>query len=292
MNKNYFFVFQSVWYSEINITFVLCSSETSTTISKIISSDIFITKNKLNYIFKINRNHKKYILFGFKKLKAEFFGELKIYEENNNYNNIKYEKNISEYFENYVELQKDSSYLIYLTLTGTSLYLYFAQSDYSKIIPAEINTEYFKEFPVLKEVNILLDMSSIKKGNQMMVLTSEWYDKEDSLSAYGYDNNNMNILQSNSGDQLDIFVDSHYKYKYFIIKDSNDIKYSIFKVKAPSDGKLYYINIRYGYQEKYIPSTPFLTFGIGLALSIPNLIIEILNLITIKKNILIVYHFQ
>ena len=46
VNKNYFFLFKNVWGYSLNVTFAIFSSETSTTISKIISSDIFYDNNQ------------------------------------------------------------------------------------------------------------------------------------------------------------------------------------------------------------------------------------------------------
>ena len=111
---------------------------------------------------------RKYLLFGLSSQNRLTTESLQIFEENNT--KPKYSLNDSEISKNYIELKNNCSYFIKLTMKGYDKYttikkniFYFAQSDYYKqIFQAEINTEYFQEFPLTYYTKILLDLTSIK----------------------------------------------------------------------------------------------------------------------------------
>ena len=86
-NKTFYFSFENKLNASKNndITCVVYSTETFTIIPQIITSKILFTQiNKaFSYLFKIEKNHKKNLLFGFEIYGTSTTSYLKIFEENN-----------------------------------------------------------------------------------------------------------------------------------------------------------------------------------------------------------------
>ena len=217
------------------------STETVTTISKVITNKIYFLKNyqTFNYLFKITKNHQKYLPFGFQSLRVYSKGYLQIYEENDN--EAKYFIKENDYFENYFELKSDCSYYINLSLISyfeitiiKNIFFYFAQSNYNnKIIPAEINTENFQEFPIITQMNILLDLTTIEKGNKMLIEYDRFYSLDNSFLVYGYYSNEHNIIQTTLGKELDLIRDKgclkiKRRCQDYLYKKSSNLKYAFF----------------------------------------------------------------
>ena len=296
-NKTFYFSFEKKinYYKNSNITFTIYATDTLTIIPKVVTLKMHFTRvNKAyNYLFKIEKNHQQYILFGFRPNGYNLYGNLQIFEEKNNEPIYSIKKSGS--IENYLELKNNCSYFINLTFISTYKYttikdftFYFAQSNYyNKIIPAEINTEYFQEFPVLLQTKILLDLTTIEKGNKMLIEYDRLYSYDDAFTVYGYYTDDHNTIQNTSGQKLEIIRDKEClrvikRCKDYLRKESPDLKYVIFQVTQINyDTSIF---LRYGFQERYYPETIYLSCGIGLALSLPNIILHILNKIKYKHE--------
>jgi len=175
-----------------------------------------------------------------------------------------------------LELENDHSYFLNLTLTSVrSFSFYFAQSNfYNKIFQCEINTEYFQQIPIYSETKILLDMTSIIKGNKMLIEYEYLYPKD--IKVYGYYSEDKDIIQNTSGEELKLIeYDKCQKNfcQHYLRKNSADLKYAIIKISSEKSTSS--INIKYGKQEKYFPTTIYLSCGIGLAVASPNIFIYI-----------------
>ena len=177
-----------------------------------------------------------------------------------------------------MELENDHSYFLNLTLTSVrSFSFYFPQSNfYNKIFQCEINTEYFQQIPIFSESKILLDMTLIIKGNKMLIEYEYLYPKD--IKVYGYYSEDKDIIQNASGEELKLIeYDKCQKNfcQHYLRKNSADLKYAIIKISSEKSTSS--INIKYGKQEKYFPTTIYLSCGIGLAVASPNIFIHIYN---------------
>ena len=292
-NKTLFFAWSKYFQYGLNTTFQLYDCETYVNLSKHISEEIYFSyaPKEANILLKIPKNHRNYLLYGYKNKTNTGSIELKISEENNKEVKILSDKN--EYFENYFELKNDCSYLINLTLINDNSFIfYFSLSNFkNKIFHADINTEYFQQFHLLSEANIsiLLDMTSIIKGNKMLFEYQDHYSKFKikayEIKVYGYITENRDIIQNTTGEELELIeydkctTDLCQKY---LRKKSSDLKYAIVKVsRSYSD---YVFNMRYGKQDKYFPTTIYLSCGIALALVFPNILIHIINKCCYEEN--------
>ena len=269
--------FKNPQAKELNITFEVYSSETCINISNnLLYKDI--DPNNWHYFtldifLNIPKNHqRKYLLFGFENYPT--LSQLKIVDEI--YNEVKYLSAKSNKLENYLELENDHSYFLNLTLTSVrSFSFYFAQSNfYNKIFQCEINTEYFQQIPIYSETKILLDMTSIIKGNKMLIEYEYLYPKD--IKVYGYYSEDKDIIKNTSGEELKLIeYDKCQKNfcQHYLRKNSADLKYAIIKISSEKSSSS--INIKYGKQEKYFPTTIYLSCGIGLAVASPNIFIYI-----------------
>ena len=107
---------------------------------------------------------------GFKNLTNDVLVELQIYILNNY--QLKHKISQTDYFEFILEASGDKQHLINLTLTSISqnndinkFYFYFTKSykqdTYTKLTYDIKPNNYSKEFTVLKELNLLLDISNV-----------------------------------------------------------------------------------------------------------------------------------
>ena len=251
-----------------------------------ITTEIYCDKKGLSYYFDIPKNHKTFIIFGFKDGGNQAYGSLQIFEENVSKNKL----SLGSYYEGYYSLKNGYSYSIKLTLYGNGYYrkyFYISQSNYFQVIfQADINTEYYQQFPVLKETKLLLDLTTIEKDYKMLIEYDNDFAKENSIKVYGYNINTANHIQYNEGEELELIKDekcrkdnSNTKCKDFLRKTSSIYNYAILKIPAIKSAynDKYIIEIKYGNQERYSPTTIYLSFGLGLIISIPNVILFFLN---------------
>ena len=121
----------------------------------------------------------------------------------------------------------------------------------------------------------------------MLIEYDRYYSSDDYFRIYGYYTDDYNTIQTTYGQKLEIKRDKTCKKekrrcKDYIRKESPDLKYAILQVTAIN--YYYSINMRYGKQEKYYPATIYLSCGIALALSLPNIILHILNKMHFKHE--------
>ena len=291
-NKTYYFVLHNdnLENNCHNITIELYSTETSVKITNMVQKQMHFetTLKNLVYKFKIPSKHEKYVHFEYIDFDRDNHIRLTIYD---NEDTIVYQNtNIS--LESYFELKNNCSYNIQLnidpinttyTKETTYIYFYFVQSNYFKYIPVEINTEYYLAYHIYKPTYLLLNLSTIKEGNYFIIEFDKSWDKSKYFSIYGYETENDNIIENTPGNELELVkVEDcdiyNYKCENYIHKDSDKMKLAIFKIGYNSN--IFYrsfLNIKYGRQEKYFPTTVYISFGIGIALSIPNAVIEIIG---------------
>ena len=121
-----------------------------------------------------------------------------------------------------------------------------------------------------------------------MLIEYDWYySSDDYFRVYDIYTDENNTIQINYTHKLEIKRDKtcrreKRRCKDYIRKESPDLKYAILQVTAT--GFSYTINMRYGKQEKYYPTTIYLSCGIAFALSLPNIILHILNKIYFKHE--------
>jgi len=160
-DKTYYFIFENAgndYFFKYNFSILIYSTVANFTISQPIS---FLGK-KSNYLFYISYDHKKYSHFGLRKITNDVSGKIEIFD-GKNYSQV-YQSDSKDYFEDFFELQEKYRYFINLTLTSTSqnnddinkIYFYLLQTDNNNSIISLKESYSFQEFPVLKELNLLL----------------------------------------------------------------------------------------------------------------------------------------
>ena len=290
INITYYFVIQNDYSVKEDNSFIveLYSTETPINISHMIQACIKYDPFWTNYIyqFQIPLNHEKYLLFEYDDFNS---GNTVLFTIKEN-GNVTVYQNTSLMFEGYLELKNESTYSIQIKINRaglkrklTDVYFRLVQSKYIKYLPVEINTEYFLYYRVIKPIYLMLNMTSIEKGNKMMIeYNKNWaneYKGGNDFIIYGYNIINEYTIDDKSGKELELIENEDYDYirRTFIHKNSEDIKLVIFKIHFNAyDFSDTIFSIRYGKHEKYYPKTIYLSFGIGLILSIPNIIILII----------------
>ena len=290
LTKTYYFVIKNNKKEKYypNITFTICSTETLTILSNMVQTyySNSYSYNTLLYTFKIPPEHKKYFLIIYRALTFDIKGDLFMYENGENlvYNNSLYQN------ESYIELKNDCFYIIHLNLKlskhyNNEFYFYLAQSAYNKFLPVDIDTEYFENYPIFGDVYLLLNISTVKKGYKVMMEYNYNFKDEDTnfyYYVYRYDTEDENVVENTEGEKIEFLEDESKCNRpicsEFIHKNSNDMKLVVFKIKYPynSFSLPYYFDFRYRQEEKYVPSTIYISCAIGIALSVPNIIAQII----------------
>ena len=290
INITYYLVIQNDYSVKDDHSFIVefYASETPVNISHMIQARIKHDPFWTNfiYLFRIPLNHEKYLLFEYDDFNS---GNNVIFTISENGNVTVYE-NTTLRQEGYLELKNECTYNIRIKINiagyprkSTDVYFRLVQSKYIKYLPVEINTEYFLYYRVIKPTYLLLNMSTIEKGNKMMIEYNKNWGKEykggNDFIIYGYNTINEYTINDKSGKELELIESEDYDYicRTFIHKNSEDIKLVLFKIQFNAyDFSDTIFSIRYGKQEKYYPKTIYLSFGIGLILSIPNIIVLII----------------
>ena len=147
-----------------------------------------------------------------------------------------------------------------------------------------MNTEYFQHLYVHGKFNLLLDLSTIKKGYIVLVeYTERWGDSlypTYSLEFYSYNTEDEDMIEKTDVKKIELIIE---KYCYdnickgYIHKNSDDIKTVIIKVNNQFSFSKKFFDIRYGKTERYIPQTILYSFIIGISLSLPNFLVQIIQ---------------
>ena len=291
-DKTYYITFDSrahsYYYTDTyNFTFWIYSAIPNSTISQSIS----FSDKKLNFLFYVYLNNKKYTRLGFKKMTNDVLGELKIIERDTT--QLVHQISQTDYFE-YSHTNKNQFYYIFnLTLISNSqnndinkIYFYYFQTDENnddtKIIYYKETYNYTKEFTVLKELYLSLNIALVPALSKVYFKYNWEYSLEDSIKAYYYNKNLIDGLEE--GDELYLNKDKTCIYEKrmceaFIRKIGRDTTSVVLKI---SSLKKYYndsfnITINYGKWEEYSSGIPFYSTLMGIALCLPNIIIHILN---------------
>ena len=277
-NKTYIFVVKSDDYFDSNLALSFYSTEEFVNINNFVQGQIAASYRQiLNYNFHIPLGHKKYLLF---VNHGSLEPNITIID-----NNKKIVLNeIFFYGESYLELEEINSYDIYFKYSqfksaeNKIFYFYLAQSKYTKIFPVEMNTEYFQRFFTFEGLKLLLDLSSINKGNIIWLNYNKEWAGRNYYKVYSYNTDDKEVLENTKGKELTLTTNysycSGYICKYSFHKDSDDIKMAVIDVEDFYKYSEIYLDIKYGFPERYITQKVYFSFLIGICLSIPNIIIQ------------------
>ena len=281
-NKTYIFVFKSYndLNEDINFTLSFYWTEEFVNINNFVQGQIVASSGLiLNYNFHIPLCHKKYLLY---VNHGDIGPNITIIDNNKK---IILEE-ISFFGESYLELEDENSYDIYFkypkfsSYHAKNFYFYLAQSKYTKIFSVLMNTEYFQRFYTFIGLKLLFDLSTINKGNKVWLQYNKKWAGRDDYKIYSYNTDDKDTLENTKGKELILDTkDSDcpgYVCKYFIHKDSDDIKMVVIDVENYYIHSDIYLDIKYGNPERYITQKVYFSFLIGICLSLPNIIVQII----------------
>ena len=278
-NKTYYFVIKNTekLNETMNFTLTIFSSEAIANLNDFIQTNIDVySKGKYHYKLHIPSEHKKYVLF---EMRTNMMANITLKD----YNQSIVSKKDSFLGESYFELTEGYSYNIDLSFVGNGsyrngeIYFYFIQSKYIKFFPVLMDKEYFQRLYLDRKLKLLLDLSQIKKGDMIWVQYIRYLGWFNIFKLKYYNTDDENIIEKTEGKEIKLSYDEKCEgniCKEYILKDSDDIKTIIFEVPYDKQEKTFYFDIKYGNQEKYRVRTVYLSLIIGIALSIPNLIVQ------------------
>ena len=200
-NKIYYITFDSKYHtSYYSNTFNFTVLVYSTIYNSFIFQSLSFSGKKSNYLFYISQHsYYKYYRFGFKRMTNDVLGELQIFNINNN--SLVHQEHLTDYFEYYFYPESTYyykyKYIANLTLTSiyqntdsNKFYLYFFQSyknsDDTELMYYINPQNDTKEFIVLSELNLLLDISIIPALSKVYFGYNWEYSLENSIKAYGF----------------------------------------------------------------------------------------------------------
>ena len=162
------------------------------------------------------------------------------------------------------------------------------QTDNNDPIISLEDSKEFQEFPVLNELKILIYIR-IARYYKLYIEYNWEYSLEDSIKVYGY--SDKNLINNTLGEEIDLIKDDdcvHEKRicEAFIRKKEKSLNYAILKISSlkKNYNDSYAIKIRYGRSEEYAPDNIVASTGMGLGLSLPNIILFILNAVKFKRK--------
>ena len=286
-----YFVLQNLDKSEVNTT-ILLSSPGPVTYPV---GDFFF--NQFNYYadniyYKFDTSNKpRYLKIGYKHMNGT--GSASFYLKSS-YNYDLYERiNISD-FEETFKLDDDTNAIINIELkqnkmSFNSFYTYIIASDYPNIMPVEINTKNFQIIPLISQIDILLDIETLKTDESILIeYNCEW--ENETLRAEGYETSDLDYINSRTGVRLEIIDNFDEKNnnicKKYITKSTKTLKKVSLIVKKHKTKDIYYFHIRYSKSEPkkiddngeesnngfYYDYNKIIPFIIGIVLSLPNII--------------------
>ena len=280
-NKTYYFVIKNSQKlnETMNFTLSIYTTEKIAILHDFIQTKMSVFINgTYNYNIHIPLDHKKYILF---EIRTNMVANMtlkdnneKIVSENNTFSGV-----------GYYELKDGYSYNINLIFKGYGfkdgiIYFYFIQSKYTKFFPLLMNLEYFQHLYVNRKLKLLLDLSSIKKGDMIWVQYYKYWGWFNTFKLNYYNTDDEDIIEKTEGKEITLSYDescTNNICKEYIHKNSDDIKVVIFEVPSDNIDTIFYFDIKYGYPEKYRLQKVYISIIIGIALSIPNLIIQMIK---------------
>lgn len=292
-DKTYYLAFEKNHYQfyKYNGTFLIYSTIANLTITQPIS----FTGKTANYLFYISSQHeKKYSHFGFRRMINDVLGKIEIFDGQSY--KLLYQNDSKDYIEDYFELQMKYCYYISLTLTSNSqnngdinkIYFYLLQTDYNDLIINLQQSSDFKEFPVLKELNLLLKLN-VGRFHKVYIEYNWEYSLEDSIKVYGY--SDKNLINNTLGKKIDLIKDDECIKEKRICEDfirikEKDLNYVVLKISSlkKNYNDSYLIKIKYGRSEEYAPDNFLFSSLMGLGLCVPNILLFILNVNKCKRK--------
>ena len=125
----------------------------------------------------------------------------------------------------------------------------------------------------------------------MIIEYSYYYDdkrnSKNEFNAYGYYTDNPDIIKNTSANKIELIHDERCLKnnicKGYILKKNDSLKFAVFDVYFNFENIINFIYIKYGKEERYYPTTIYLSCIIGLILSIPNFLFFIIRCLRCKK---------
>ena len=114
----------------------------------------------------------------------------------------------------YFELTEGYSYNIDISFVGNGsyrngeIYFYFIQSKYTKFFPVEMNKEYFQHLYSNRKLKLLLDLTSIKKGDMIWVEYIRYWGWFNIFKLKYYNNDDKNIIEKTEGKEIKLSYDA------------------------------------------------------------------------------------
>ena len=159
------------------------------------------SKGTFNYKFHIPSEHKKYILF---EIRTNMMANITLKDNNQSI----VSKNCSFLGEGHLELKEGYSYNIDLSFVGNGsykngeIYFYLIQSKYIKFFPVVMDTEYFQRLYLNRKLKLLLDLSSIKKGDMIWVENIRYLGWMNIFKLKSYDTDDEKIIEKTIGKEI------------------------------------------------------------------------------------------
>ena len=291
--KVYYMVIRYYNSDEIKDTFYFYSTDIPYEIKNVFYQDYILDDQiRKSYIFSFS-NYDKYVQFGLTLFEGTY-GKSLTTITNKDTNKVELSKTECTFAESF-KLSKYYNYYLNFSLIysfHSMAYLYIIRSNYSTLIEVEKNKDDFEILPVINEIKIILDVSSMENGHKIAFeYDYNWFDQI--FKAEGFTTDNL--------DDIDKFYEKNKNLDYktlnvekedckigdvckgYIQKDSTDLKKIVLKITEEEE-QLRYIKFRYG-EEKFAFSRNYLfPLALGLILALPNILFQIIRKLSNKMT--------
>ena len=279
LTKIFYVVIFYPYKDEKEISFMMFSSNSVYYITNSKILFLYFSENSINitYSFKYPTSYNnKYLNFGFLSNYDYVSPHIITILENNN---IIYQEQEEKKSPNigFVTFNNNYSYKFNLKLSSKGQYFYIALSDYLYSIPLEMNPLEFKTFSHFYHLNFSLDISRINNKHRFKVEYEYIYTVFiTTILYYSEDDNKNEYSKEIELEKKDIIGNERtYKRYFYVIKDNSDLKGVVLRMRTVNYGGDF--SIRYGDQEFYYGNNVFLSIMIGLGLSLPNILFQIIR---------------
>lgn len=238
------------------------------------------SSKSLNYIFKIYVNNTKFARFGAKDLTNNAITWLTIKDDSDTIVSQKYLQSNESYF----KLNNDTTYYFNFTLFYSgwsnlaSINVFLMLSNYSNYIYVEKNKKDYDTFCFIKKIDLLLNISSIEEGNNLIVEYSSNIEYNGKFTALGFETDDIDMIQKYTYIPLDFNEDEECFNKEmcegYITKNISNLKIVLFRIES-SNNFIPYIKFRYGKEQIIYPNRVWVCFLLGLGLALPNILLQI-----------------
>jgi len=298
INHDYYIVIKySASYDKTD-TFYFYSTDSPYEIKNVFYQDYLVPDynddKAKNYIFSFSSNYTKYIHFGLANYYNYYENRKSLTIIQKDKDNTVLYKSIDNKYASSFSLKKNTTYYFNFSLfysSSSKFYLYLMESNYSKIIEITKNKKDFDYLPVINEIYILIDVSSISDGNKITFeYNYEWFYVNFRASGFLTDNKEDIDDYISKGNyyitSMGIDVEKE-KCKEGICKGYLEKRFNLKKIvlKIPSGSEsLQYIKFRYG-KEKFVFKKHFIfPLLLGLILALPNILFQIIRKLKSKMT--------